>query len=86
MIKIKDSVFQKSTAQDDEGLEKEAESLLVKILDGSIDILPTGPQTGIGKRVLVLSDGSAGFVVRNVLLRRLFPRGAASKDTESRNN
>lgn len=42
--------------------------------EGRIDILSTGPKTGSGQRILVLSDGRTGLVFRNVLLRRFFSR------------
>ncbi|KAI1829168.1 hypothetical protein DTO027I6_9960 [Penicillium roqueforti] len=41
-----------------------------RVGEGSIDILSTGPKTGSGQRILVLSDGRTGLMFRNVLLRR----------------
>jgi hypothetical protein len=47
-----------------------------RVAEGSIDILATGPKTGSGQRILVLSDGRTGLVFRNVLLRRFLFREA----------
>lgn len=46
------------------------------VTEGSIDILSTGPKTGSGQRILVLSDGRTGLMFRNVLLRRFLSKNA----------
>lgn len=47
-----------------------------RVAEGSIDILPTGPKSGSGQRILVLNNGRTGLVFRNVLLRRFLARDA----------
>ncbi|KAJ5120582.1 uncharacterized protein N7515_009970 [Penicillium bovifimosum] len=69
MNKINESVFQKPRAQDDKGLEEEAKSLLVKILDnGKAVILGTEYFNGqlldssVAPAVLIHGDEGAGVI------------------------